>query len=297
MNNRLSNSVPSELARKALKILGKMQGRHLVLRRRDDGATCEAGDQGAQFAVFSLTTGKMKPRSQVTGGTVTELLHRDWIEKSKSGFRLTAAGAAWLRRMKALEDGYRAQHQCRIDSQIRHTDGSHQSVSVDAKESPLHWLRQRKNRDGQFLINEPQFLAGERLRHDFERSQWTPRVTQGWDREFTAKRRTNEVSNVLADICDSALTARERVHRALEAVGPELSAVLIDVCCHLNGIEEAERLNNWPRRSGKILLQLALTRLARHYGLMTTEDVLEPVTRRIRHWGDDNYRPTIDNWV
>ena len=89
------------------------------------------------------------------------------------------------------------------------------------------------------------------------------------------------------------MAARERVRLALQAVGPELSGILFDVCCHLKGLEEAERSAGWPQRSGKIVLQLALTRLARHYGLLPATQSSH-CGNTVRHWGAPDYRPTIE---
>ena len=79
--------------------------------------------------------------------------------------------------------------------------------------------------------------------------------------------------------------------RALKAVGPETSGILIDVCCELKGLDEAEKTNGWPQRAGKVVLQIALTRLAKHYGLIAPD---HSPRRHLRHWGTSDYRPRVD---
>ena len=160
-------------------------------------------------------------------------------------------------------DSFRAQHLSIERARIETPDGPLE-VSIDEAESPLGWLARRKGRDGQPLIEAVQFQAGERLRTDFTRANLTPNVTSSWDPSRAQGRRGQSGGGTFSD---AVVAAREQVNRALEAVGPEFTDVLLDVCCFLKGLEDVERARRWPPRSAKVVLQLGLDRLARHYGL------------------------------
>ena len=54
--------------------------------------------------------------------------------------------------------------------------------------------------------------------------------------------------------------------RALDAAGPGLADICWRVICAGEGIAGAEKGLGWPARSGKLVLGLALDRLARFYG-------------------------------
>lgn len=159
-------------------------------------------------------------------------------------------------------------------------------------ESPIAWLFSRRDGDGQPLISEAQFNAGERLRADFWFAQMSPRVTQSWSVTGTAGGGRRGAPGAGVEMADNIAAAGERVRRALAAVGPEHAGILIDVCCHLKGLEHVERNAGWPKRSAKIVLGIALAALARHYGLSQRDSA--PRVAPVRHWGADDYRPTLD---
>jgi len=155
---------------------------------------------------------------------------------------------------------FRAQHLALQREQIA-TEHGRAQVTIDEHESPLAWLARRRGRDGRALIAQHQLQAGERLRLDFTVGDMMPRTTMNW-----ASPLSSGGAAVTLDPTEAMTDARRRVHKALDAVGPELGGLLLDVCCFLKGLEDVERERRWPSRSAKVVLQLALDRLARHYG-------------------------------
>lgn len=158
-------------------------------------------------------------------------------------------------------DAFRSQHLALAQRQIP-TEFGPASVTVDDAESPLAWLARRRGRDGRPMIEPHQLLAGERMRADFTRANLMPRTTSNWESSISSGRRGGGASA----FTDTMVAARQRVGLALDAAGPEFAGLLVDICCFLKGLEDIERARAWPARSAKIVLQLALDRLARYYG-------------------------------
>jgi hypothetical protein len=133
------------------------------------------------------------------------------------------------------------------------------SVTVNLTESPLGWLKARG------LVDERQFSAGETLRGDWEMASLGPSVTMRWDAPppgSAARAAPDHEAPTLVQ-----LAARRRFDDAVAAVGQGLADVLWRVVCAGEGMREAELALGWPARAGRVVLTIALDRLANHYRL------------------------------
>lgn len=231
---------------------------------------------------------------------VWQKVSRAGLVEAKPGerpcWRISAAGRELLRSVRGAARPQRARETC---ADVARTAGSRtglvRDVPVQTCESPLGWLYRRRDRSGERLISETQLQAGERLRVDFEIAQLRPRLTVDWGRAASGGGQRGAGAEGALNLSERAVAARERFGRALQAVGPELASVLVDVCCHLKGLEQLEKAAGWPQRSAKIVLLMGLSALVRHYGLGGREREEErarsgPV--RVQHWGAAGYRPT-----
>ncbi len=130
------------------------------------------------------------------------------------------------------------------------------TVTVNLAESPLGWLKSRG------LVTARQFDAGETLWADWERGQLSPSVTMRWD-AAPAGIGPGPVEH--QDLTRAQVAARRRFHEAVAAVGPGLGDILWRTVCAGEGMRDAEQALGWPARSGRLVLGLALDRLADHY--------------------------------
>ena len=130
------------------------------------------------------------------------------------------------------------------------------SVTVNLAESPLSWLHSRGH------LSDRQYDAGERLRADWERAQLAPGITMRWDEV-----RIKSTGDRGLTAGERQIAAKARFDAAVASAGPGLADVLWRVVCAGETLPDAEKALAWPVRSGKLVLSLALDRVAGFYRL------------------------------
>jgi hypothetical protein len=256
-----------EFRREAAELTRKLElGQGYLLR---DGVT------GA-WSLWSRRNGFASPVGKVADSLISEMRALDRLKPRPGGGLILASEAA----------------KNKIKIEIAGPDGRIVTAERNEAECALDWLRGRKDQSGDPILSEEQFAAAERLRGDYTLAHLGERVTASWDFRIEQAARGRSGDRSPMPLSDKALAAKDRLFKALSHVGPELSGILLEVCCMAGGLEHAERLLGLPRRSGKAILGMALTRLARHYGLLPDEPAKLPEAR-LRHWAAPDYRPRI----
>jgi hypothetical protein len=264
------------------------------------GAYLEPGEAGAR-----ATLNLMSPRNDHSAPVakwdcdLVDAFHRyGWVEHDPLGRTvLSNGGRAWLanRGVKRVAAEARQRNLAQRPEPDKGRSGSQAgdvAIVIDDAESPLAWLASRKGPVGRPLLSQQMFDAGERLRSDFEAGQMSERVTAQWGASIMpgARGRSGLPGQTLTG-SERALSARQRVWKALQHAGPGLSSVLLEVCCLSSGLEAAERHLKWPKRSAKLVLLIALERLAQHYGYDGQAGVRQH--GQLQMWGAENYRPDL----
>lgn len=217
---------------------------------------------------------KLKVGSLMAPPSVLDsLLALDLVVQQKDTVKINSVGEAYIRRLNQLSQiartgapssssVYASQHILQGTKPVK--DGGRIKIyKTNIGETPLGWLLKRKDKKGRPMISKEQFFAGERLREDFELSGMSQNITLNYDAIVRSQR--NSPAGCGMTVSDHAIAAKKRLNNALEDVGPDLKDVLFRVCCHLDGLEAAEKNLGWPVRSGKVVLTIALSRLVCHY--------------------------------
>lgn len=262
------------------------EARRILRRLCEKGAFLAVAPEMEKAVVMrEVVPGKHNRIAVVDRDVAHAFALQEWIECRKAGkiacYGITGVGRTALKRLLAEErqarvpqpgfaeaqTPFQEQHRLYAERVVMADDGSgEQRLRFNLAESPLTVLGRKRDKDGQPYLTPELVEAGERLREDFELAQMGPRTTQNWER-FLTTGGARETGGVPRGPAEGPGDARSRVAKALAALGPGLSDIVFRVCCFLEGLETAEKRLGWSARSGKVVLKIALERLARHYSL------------------------------
>ena len=256
--------------------------RHLAQLLMQEGAFVYLCFAEEKAGLFESRNGTPALVCKLGKGEVSTLLDKGILTEAarmSRGVRYAGAGTGGYRTRTAAE-----RRQAKFLEAERFfqqaPDAPPESVTVTLAESPLGWLSRRRDSRGAPFLGREEVEAGERLRADFERAQLGPGVTQDWRRFLAPGAGGSGLSAQERGVDDGAEAARRRVMDALADLGPGLADAALRTCCFLEGLEQVEARMSWSARSGKIVLKIALQRLAGHY--RRTEPL--PKDGEIRAW-------------
>jgi hypothetical protein len=216
---------------------------------------------------------------------IAEAASRGLVLRRDGKVYATAEARSFVRRyLAAREEAFLDQHRVIEIAEVVE-DETVRPVRVNAAESPLALLARLKDRDGGAWFPDDAISAGERLARDFHYAALQPRITPSYEPRIGARGASAPGAGV--ELKDSVIAARLRVSSAVQAMGPELAGVALDICCFEKGLEVVERERRWPARSAKLMLKTALLQLHRHYHPASQS------ARRSHVWGDEGYRPEM----
>ncbi len=245
-----------EISREGRRVLRRLASPRAALFAR-----AVPGGEG-DFAVARSAGAAAGSRLAVRRDFVEAFIRQGWIVPDGSSPQdcsrlvLTAEGRAFLVRSFGGEDRFAAQHR-----EMAAAEEGGRAVKVNLAESPLTRLKSRG------LVDATQFAAGEKLRRDYTLAQLSPRMGVDLSAPAVSGGGRGPAQDSISDI---AMAARQRFSRAMAAAGPGLSDLLFEICCDLAPLEGAEARRGWSKRSARVVLMLALDRLAAHYGMTVT---------------------------
>ncbi|WP_149758094.1 DUF6456 domain-containing protein [Roseivivax sediminis] len=244
-------------AARVLRLMGRPGTLLAVAQDMDKAVVVKDDDGGGGAAARQLV---------IDAAIAQAMALKGWIACDNPGrvsrYRITAAGRGVYQRMVAEAD--RVAHAGFAEAQAgfdmppdpRRRPPQVRTLQI---ESPVAALARRRDKAGVPFLDRAALDAAERLREDYE----IARLGEGGEPDIDAMMRGEAAA--ASSATDRPAEARRRLAAALRELGPGLGDMAMRCCCRLEGLETAEQNLGWSARSGKIVLRIALQRLARHY--------------------------------
>lgn len=235
--------------------------------------------EGVEDAVIVVNDADDRPvRRAVIAREVAEIMAlREWIEGKMKGrlgrYSITAAGRAELGRLLARAESLRASGEQDDSTVALGRAPRARTLRSAGAEAPLRVLARRKRGDGEAFLSATLVQAAERFRESFEIARVAGALGDDLAPLYAGRIQPPMTQNGGAALSmargDLALS---HLVDAVRTIGPELAETVVMAVCEEWGMEKIEKELEFPARSGKIVLSIALHSLARHYEKVGPQD-------------------------
>jgi DNA-binding MarR family transcriptional regulator len=232
--------------------------------------------EGMEKAVVVKEGGDALSKLAVDRGLAGNLALLGWISCTRAGrlrrYHITPVGRSVYNRLIAerenraranLEQGF-GEAQSRFLAG-RYERPKERRTRYGLGETPLDMLARLQDKSGAPFLARELVEAGKRLREDYELAQIGEHLAQS-QAHFAGSGRCGR--DIPPKASAASVAAKQRATKALQVLGSGLSDIALRCCCHLEGLEAAERHLGWSARSGKIVLRIALAQLKTFYDEM-----------------------------
>lgn len=240
----------------------------------EPGALLVIADGVEEAVVVAHVEDDRPVRRAVVPRDVAEVMAlKEWIEGRARGrlsrYSITPAGRSELGRLMARSESRRvaAASDTKMNLAARGGQGPAKRPRTAGAEPPLRVLARRKRGDGTAFLTRPMVQAAERFRESYEIARAGGAIGDDLDALLAGKVRpaVARPDGNAAFAIPRHLLAFDSLTKAIDTLGPELAEAAILACCNETGMEEIEDRLDFPARSGKIVLRIALNTLVRHY--------------------------------
>jgi len=235
---------------------------------------------GVEDAVVVHNSGDGRPvrRAVLTRDVAEALALKEFIAGTVSGrlarYTITPSGRSEVRRLLAETESRRASARGQAeDTDVidagelflgADTDRRSRKRSAGA-ESPLSVLARRKRNSGGAWLTPELVAAGLRFRESWEIAHLGGELTRDWDKLVAGRISSAGGKGAGGGAVTRRLEAEQGLAAAIRSLGPDMAETVIMAVCQEQGMEDIENQLDYPARSGKIVLRIALNTLARHY--------------------------------
>ncbi|MGL1922066.1 MAG: DUF6456 domain-containing protein [Hyphomicrobiales bacterium] len=225
-----------------------------------------------QMALYRQSTQQLVFVKKLPAAIVKNMANHKWLKLFDLIYNYTEVGQKWLAEFIYfinLEENSHTDNMAEGEGENLKLASLPRRRSQTVLESggdysPIYKLYNRQRNIRHKYLNETHLQAGQQLFDKFVNANLQPNITMNWEKLASAPQ-PHYTGVKDTGLGESLYLARKQLYEALEYVGEDFAAILVEVCLFGNGLEATEKALAWPARSGKLLLTMALDRLAQYY--------------------------------